>query len=65
MEWSDEYAEKGGRSIPPKALEALRQGSRLELINLPTYAPRLKAIEKLVASPQIASGPKARLAKGM
>lgn len=31
----------------PKALEALAQESRLELIALPTYAPWLNAIEKL------------------
>lgn len=31
----------------PKALEALAEDPRLELINLPTYAPWLNAIEKL------------------
>lgn len=31
----------------PKALEALMQDPRLELISLPTYAPWLNAIEKL------------------
>jgi transposase len=31
----------------PKALQVLAQDPRLELINLPTYAPWLNAIEKL------------------